>query len=153
MPASFRAVRKGSATLMRDKDQMNKSDSTMPDSVICLSPFPWAGCWQTTHSVAQSLARHTPVLFVGQAPLWNPSDPNFSYREVLRGLGGSLSKSESGVYTLTPRTVPLGRFDRIRRLNEAWYVAAIEAARRELGFRHLCIGFHISSDVFLFLRI
>jgi hypothetical protein len=138
---------------MRDKDQMNKSDSTMPDSVICLSPFPWAGCWQTTHSVAQSLARHTPVLFVGQAPLWNPSDPNFSYREVLRGLGGSLSKSESGVYTLTPRTVPLGRFDRIRRLNEAWYVAAIEAARRELGFRHLCIGFHISSDVFLFLRI
>ncbi len=38
-------------------------------------------------------------------------------------------------YTLTPRTVPLGRLDGIRRLNETWYVAAIEAAQRGLGGR------------------
>lgn len=109
--------------------------ATIHDSIVCLSPFPWAGCWQTTHYVARCLATNLPVLFVEQAPVWNPEDPTFSYRQVLRGLGQSLTKTEPGVYVLAPRTLPLGRFDSIRRLNQFWYAAAVEGAQRELGFR------------------
>jgi glycosyltransferase involved in cell wall biosynthesis len=81
------------------------------------------------------LAAGVPVLFVEQAPIWNPADPTFSYRQVLRGLGQYLTKTQEGVYVLAPRTLPLGRFDSIRRLNHSWYAAAIWGAQKELGLR------------------
>lgn len=105
------------------------------DSVVFLSPFPWDGLWQTSHYIANHLARHVPLLNVELAPEWNPRSVNFRADQALRVLKGRCFRREGDIHVLTPRTLPAGRWASVSKWNEKTYRKDVHAACRRLGFR------------------
>jgi glycosyltransferase involved in cell wall biosynthesis len=91
------------------------------DSVLFLSPFLWDGIWQTTHYFAAHLSKQLPVVFVEPPPVWNPSDRNFRLGRLAVTRGRRRLTHDGQITLLAPRSLPLGRWRTIRRLQDGIY--------------------------------
>src|SRR4029450_11253864 len=88
------------------------------DSAVVISPYFWNfrdDMWQTTHHVAQCLARRYPTIYVEPSVPWNVFSEHFRGFRVPIGLAGArLSSPRPGLEVFHRRSFPLGRLAVVR---------------------------------------
>lgn len=115
----------------------SQSPASRPfDALVFLAPFPWGEVWQSSHYLARHCAQRVPVLYVEPGPEWNPSAGHLVPRQLVRMLGPQrLREAEPCLHLLTPRSLPFGRFHRLRHASARLYAADVLAACRRVGFK------------------
>lgn len=88
------------------------------DSAVVISPYFWNfrdDMWQTTHHVAQCLARSYPTVLVEPSVPWNVLSEHFRSFRVRQGVfGARLSSPRSGLTVFHRRSLPGGRLSIVR---------------------------------------
>ena len=88
------------------------------DSAVVISPYFWNfrdDMWQTTHYVAQCLARRLPTIYVEPSVQWNMFSEHFRAFRVPLGLAGArVSSPCPGLEVFHRRSFPLGRLAVVR---------------------------------------
>ena len=97
------------------------------DGVVFLSPFPWRGCWQTPHYLAQALAElgSPPGLLITPRPRVQPG--------AWRALEPPPAAHQPNRLTLW--TLPNWDHRTLRRWSVEWAARQVNAAARRHGFR------------------
>jgi glycosyltransferase involved in cell wall biosynthesis len=106
----------------------------MHDSIVMLPLDSWDDTWHSSHYIAKEFAARLPVLHVNPRPAWHPRARHFHpVRSALAHLRQGLSSVGRNLYVLTPRSLPLGRFNTVGRFDRSLFIHDVLSALEQIG--------------------
>ena len=107
-------------------------------AIVCMSSAGWeTDTPVNVHHIMRRLSHDHPILWVDSMPLRVPSASRSDIRKVYRRLrtsAGGIRKLQDNMWGITPRSLPLYRYNWIREWNERRLRKRIRNTRTSLGF-------------------